>query len=621
MASAVAAGPLQPNARPPSTLDTLFDVLGNAAGRFDQLTGARINAHALNAATTALIREPLHAVDETNERARDAYSRGRNAAYLATHPRAAVHALDTALRKSGHGSQLDNFYNGAGMAYYYGRKGFGAAKDFYKRSDALMNGKYPAQGTWIEKAAWDANRAFGAIKGFIDDKDKLKTAGRFAGDHWATVRKYLKKHDPRLLQTYHEWKPMILGAGRDFFKGVKYLSHKYPLTSRILMKASEYGGRLGGAIGTVSGWADKAMSPIMAGVDMYNLYKDVTAKKRDWWKTAGDAGKGVWDTYSAFTAWGKKPLTWFFNKTRLGQKLANTGIRLGKQYAMPLAEKYVFPLGRRYVTPLLDRIATRLGGRAGMQVMERAALQSLERAGIQAGEKAGPRLLSNPYVATAAAAIGLGAGGVYAYRHPKERKQFLRNAGDFFHNVGIGLHGTPKEKARSGWHPWADYVSSMLNLGGDLATLHLKKASQDASSWKHAVNKVAGLEPPPGGRAMRPQDIWQNKTFRFINDDLMPALDPLGISPHMDVDQMKSTSEWLQSHLHAAAPRSRPSTQLRAPSSGRSPQPHRQGAGNTPTKTQAEIRVRFDNLPSGKRIDTRAAGSSALAETGAQFAF
>jgi len=31
--------------------------------------------------------------------------------------------------------------------------------------------------------------------------------------------------------------------------------------------------------------------------------------------------------------------------------------------------------------------------------------------------------------------------------------------------------------------------------------------------------------------------------------------------------------------------------------------------------------VRFDNLPSGKRIDSRAAGSNAVAETGAQFAF
>ena len=207
---------------------------------------------------------------------------------------------------------------------------------------------------------------------------------------------------------------------------------------------------------------------------------------------------------------------------------------------------------------------------------------------------------------------------------PPVRSPLPKEATQFFRNVGIGLHGIPKEKARSGWHPWADYVSSMRNLGADLATLHFKKASQDASGWKHAVGKIAGLEPPAGGKAMRPQDIWQNKTFRFINDDLLPALDPLGITPHLDVDQMTSTSQWLQKHLqaspHAPPLPSRPSTQLHAPLSGRSPQPRRQGAGNIPTKTQAEIRVRFDNLPSRKRINTRAAGSSALAETGAQFA-
>ncbi len=53
-----------------------------------------------------------------------------------------------------------------------------------------------------------------------------------------------------------------------------------------------------------------------------------------------------------------------------------------------------------------------------------------------------------PWGWVAAAALAAVAGGIYAYTHPKETKQFFHNVGGFFHNVGVDMFGTAKQKAK-----------------------------------------------------------------------------------------------------------------------------------------------------------------------------
>ncbi|HEX4861194.1 MAG TPA: hypothetical protein VFV07_08160, partial [Rhizomicrobium sp.] len=568
MASATAVTTPPANGRQPSMLDTLFDVLANAAARFDQITGARVNAHALNAAAMPLIRKPLHVVDEINERARNAYEWGRNAAYLATHPRAAIHGIDTALRKSGHGRQLDNFYNDAGMAYHYGRKGYRAGRDLYKRYDAFINGKYPSQGTPLEKAAWDVHKLYEKISDFADAKDKAKKVREFVGAHW----RKLHKDFPQAFRLYHEWKPAI----KNFFRGpaqkIRRFMRAHPMLTRALVKGSEIGGKITGVVGRISDAVDKVANPILFGADVYNLWKDATAKKRDWGKIAGDAGQAAWDAYNTATAYGKKPLTWFFTKTQPGQWLARKGMGIAQRRIFPLVDRYIAPLARRYIAPAAERYLLPLAERFTVPVAERLAGKGLV----------------GTLAALGVLAVG---GGIYAYYHPKETKQFFHGIGDFFHNVGVDLTGTAKEKARSGSHPWADLTASTLKLFPDVFSGNIKGEMEDTANWKQAFDKLRPKAP------LTVHNLIYSKDYQFARDSLsqinpgMPSLDDV----RGGMDFMKQLWEPAKtSQPRTPAPVSRNSTRLHAPISGRSPQSRRQSAANIPTKTQAEIRVRFD---------------------------
>ncbi len=65
MAATAVNGPPPSKARPRSTLDTIFDVLGNAVARFDSLTGARINARDVNSKVMPLGREAMRVANQS----------------------------------------------------------------------------------------------------------------------------------------------------------------------------------------------------------------------------------------------------------------------------------------------------------------------------------------------------------------------------------------------------------------------------------------------------------------------------------------------------------------------------------------------------------------------------
>ena len=134
MASAAATSPSS-NARPRSAWDIASDTLGNAVARFDRLTGAGIGAGGINRRVMPWLHGAVRvaqAVRNTSQRAAHwMQGAAKHGAYLATHPRAVVGAIDVALRGRGHGRQLDDFYKAAGNAYYHGRNDYRFDRNLY----------------------------------------------------------------------------------------------------------------------------------------------------------------------------------------------------------------------------------------------------------------------------------------------------------------------------------------------------------------------------------------------------------------------------------------------------------------------------------------------------------
>ncbi len=143
----------------------------------------------------------------------------------------------------------------------------------------------------------------------------------------------------------------------------------------------------------------------------------------------------------------------------------------------------------------------------------------------------------------------------------------------------------------------------------------------------HAANKITGAELPPGVKRPPPPPpkSWQEKGWGFVRNVIIPSIPLVGDSLGDTIDQGSELWRMYKQASKGSQPRgpvsrARITTRLHAPQAVRSPQPRPHGANNH-NKTQAEIRVRFENAPPGTKLGTRVTGGeSSIFQTGLAFA-
>ncbi|GEM_PF-5252543 len=622
MASAIAVMAPPANRRQPSMLDGVFDMLGNAVARFDRLTGARITAGDLNAGLMPPALGAMRVASEVKHTTRQFVDKGadllRVVRFLANHPRAVIRGAEGALL------QHQWAQRALAAARFVGgeinRDAHTLRWEGQHLHDVVL-GPYPEKGNWLDRHAWDAYHGYKDYKAWLKPGKWVKNAWDFAVEHRGQIKDFL--HASKYLksaQFIHQWwakgKAAAIG-GIDLAQA--YLK-THPRQARFLNTVLKVGER----VNTYMRRADKFISPLMLLGDGYNLWNDV--RNRDWKKGRGDLGQAAWDAWSTANAYGGKPVLaaarLFFTKTPWGRALATKGLDLVENRIFPWAEKKI-PWLEKKIPGWLERIGIRGGGRAAVEAGE----AGLERVAIAQAERVGPGLIARggPWVWAGAALAGLIGGSAYAYYHPKETKKFFRDIGnaasDFYHTVRTEMRGDTAK----GWHPWADFTASAIRLGWDRLQKDRDAEHQDVEKLGHAINKIRGVELPPGVKPPPPR-TWKQIGWDILRNDVIGAMPVIGDQLGEVVDQ--ASALWharkalpRASRPHIPAPPARSSVRLHAPPAGRSPQPRRQGAANIPTKTQAEIRVRFDNLPSGTHIGPRSTGIGTQVETGAQFAF
>jgi hypothetical protein len=530
--------------RPRSTWDILADAFGNSAARFDGLTGARIGAHGVNGRVMPWLHGAVRvaqAVGNTRERAAH-WMQGavKHGAYLATHPRAVVGAIDAALRGRGHGRQLDNFYKAAGNAYYHGRRDYRFDRNLYGQYKRINSEPYPAH----------EHGMLGALD--------------------------------RGLSNLHDWYGHVKRAA-------------WGLKGASFMRWVPFGGGM-------TRFLAKHFSPI-------DIAWNAAATARDLWHK--DWGKAAW--HAGMT--GAYAVSRNFAREGLSHRLWTGAVDLFKNRipaSFGVARKFVTRRAVPWVTDTaLPAARTFVTDKALPWITEKV-LPWVVRGGLEAGL----------WGWGAAALAGAALAGYEIYKHPKETKAFLHNTGDFFRNVAAGVRGDPR--ARQGWHPWADFAASSLRTGGDLLSLNAAGAMRDARAQGHAFNKILGFERQPGAKGP-PMTLSKlgAKAFKFLWDDVIPQVD--GGAAHGAVKALANSWSWLRkpaqaSRPHAPAPPARITGHVQAPAV-RITQPRRPRAANLPTKTEAEIRVQFNNAPPGARAAARTDAAAFQFETGAQFAF
>jgi hypothetical protein len=588
MASAAATS------RPRSTWDILADAFGNSAARFDGLTGARIGAGGVDAMVMPAMRAAAHLGSGTARAAHgvmrigaNAFDAAKKAAHVVTHPALAIRgvqsATEAALRRRGYGIALD-----VARAVVPGLPG--AVRDLYK---SFSDWPYPAKNKGV----------LGRLDNAVSTTDK-----------WY-------KH---------------LRMGLTIPGVLNWVTHGNPYRAAV---------RSG--LETITRPLSRFLGPGAIGVDVFGAIK--AARRKDWRKTIFNTAIGALDTFTTYKAW-EKPIAnwaesqggwrampgnlarWGSRRIASGARVLGRGIEAMSNTARTVFTDSVLPrltAARNFLRPGLNAARSFLAETApewgnaakglardavekGIPWIAEKALPWIVRGGLEAG----------PWGWGAAALAGAALAGYEIYKHPKETKAFLHNTGDFFRNVVAGVRGDPR--ARKGWHPWADFAASSLRVGGDLLSLNAAGAMRDARAQGHAFNRIIGTERRPGAKGP-PMTLPKlgAKAFKFLWNDVIPQVD--GGLTHGAVNALASSWSWLRepaqtSRPHAPAPPARLTGHVQAPAV-RITQPRRPRAANLPTKTEAEIRVQFNNPPPGARTDARTAAAAFQFETGAQFAF
>jgi len=587
MASAIAMTPPAAKKRPHSALDTLFDVLGNAVARFDSLTGARINAKDVNSKLIDLGHGAARAAETVKNAYKDLYKGPKD-------PKNGSHRgwLDRgADAVNGTVEWAEGFFNRREIA----RLAKNLARNRWSEARKLFRSHFPAATKKFVHYVWQPAKAF------------------FHG-----AKKFFRRHFPETTKKFirNVWGPAKKLLGNPVGRVARLLRSHFPLTWRIGKWALR---KIGPRLERVSTAFDRWLGPANVIHDVYKTVQDV--RHKNWWSAGGDAIATAWDYYYTAKAWGaKQPYKWLGSAARwTGRTILRPALR-GIGTAARLGARFLV----RRAFPWIARMGPRIGARLA-PLAERYLLPLAERYSIPVAEQLATK---GPYGALAAAGILLAAGGLYAYYHPKETKKFFHNIGGFFHNVGVGLTGTAKQKAQSGWHPWADLTASTLKVGWDVLSRKGTGAlEKDASSLGHAFNKITGAELPPGVKRPPPPPpkSWREKGWGFLRNVVIPSIPLVGDNLGDSIDQGSELWRMYQnaskaSRPHGPVPRAPATTRLHAPMAVRSPRPRPQSANNH-SKTQAEIRVRFENAPPGTKLGTRVTGGGAsIFQTGLAFA-
>jgi hypothetical protein len=556
----------------------------------------------------------------------------REALDAARHPHATLQAIEGALRKrrlrakAAAAARATAHY--AAHAFQTAVHAAGVPLHLYERWDELKDEKYPQKGNAVEKAAWDASHLYDAFENAVDLPGKIakfKKLPRTIRQYARAAKTFVKTPQARkLVLSALPWLKHVVHA--PFIKARRAL-RGHPWLRKALHWGASFGDKWSDKLEKFSDKVTKYLGPLRIVSDIHKTWTDANAPAKatvyDQAKKWFGVAKDVWDigsdTVHTAVQWKKtKVASWLFNKTAPGRWLKHQGTWL-KNQGTKLLETRIKPWARETLAPWIEKTA--------VPWIERKALPWAERALVPLAARLGVWGLA------AAAVAGAAYGGYWLYTHPKERAALIRNTGDFFHNVAADLRGDPK--AQKGWHPWADFAASSLKVAGDLSTFNVSNALKDASAGRHAAAKILGFEQRPGakGPPMTLAKLGAN-AFKFVWDDVVPLVDG-GLS-HAIVDGAVSTWNWLRKPAqaprphasahparltsHVQAPPARLKSHVQAPAV-RITQPRRPRAANLPTKTEAEIRVQFNTLPSAASIGASKTASAFQFETGAQFAF
>ncbi len=617
MAATAADGPPPSKARTRSTLDMLFDVLGNAVARFDGLTGARIGARDVNSRVMPLGREAMRIANQST------YSNlKRIAADLRHYPQKLVGTAEAAARKKGYGRPVD-------LANRYAGK-VGDIRKWYKD---INYEPYPAKEKGIlgalDRGLWNVHDWYSKIKigsRLLWAARIAKNAPTFLAKHFSLIDiawnalatiKDIRNKDWRRAK-FHATMTAVYAIARNFArKGWTYRALQ-GARRFVTDKAAPWAGRMlragwSAARGFVTEkalpWAGRMLRTGAQGLRSgWSAARGFVTEKALPWagrmlRTGAQGLRSGWSAARGFVT--EKALPWAGRMLRTGWGAARSFVT---ERAVPWVTERAIPWVTERALPWAARIGARLAPRLFML-----------------GESVLPRL--GPWGLAAAVALAAIAGGIYAYKHPKETRQFFHNVGGFFHNVGVDMFGTAKQKAQSGSHPWADLTASTLGLGRDVLNLDPSSAWKDMTGAYHAARKITGAELPPGAKPPppAPQKSWQEKGWGFVRNVVIPSIPFVGDSLGDTIDQESELWRMYKQASKGSQPRgplspARITARVHAPPAVRSPQPRPQGARNH-AKTQAEIRVRFENAPPGTKLGTRVTGGeSSIFQTGLAFA-
>jgi len=580
----------------------------------------------------------------------------RIAADLQHYPQQLVDSTESAARKKGYGSQVD----------FVNRKVGG----FQKWHKDINYEPYPAKEKGIpgalDRGLWEAHHWYGKVKDaawFLQVTRIAKNARTFLGRHFslidvawnalATIKDIRNK----------DWRRAKFHAAMTAFYAFTRNWTRKGWTYRAAMRALEWTKTTGARLGLQGiRWMGQMGRAAWQGARGF-----VTEKAAPWasrmWRTGVQGLRSGWGAARGFVT--EKALPWASRMLRTGAQGIRSGWGAARGFvtekALPWASRMLrtgvqgirsgWGAARGFVTekalPWAGRMLRTGWGAARGFVTEKAIPWVTERAipwvteralpwAARIGARLAPRLFMlgesvlprlGPWGLAAAVALAAIAGGIYAYKHPKETKQFFHKVGGFFHNVGVDMFGTAKQKAKSGWHPWADLTASTIGLGRDVLNLDPASAWKDMTGAYHAANKITGAELPPGVKRPPPPPpkSWQEKGWGFVRNVVIPSIPLLGDSLGDTIDQGSELWRMYKQASKASQPRgpvsaSRITTRLHAPPAVRSPRPRPQSANNH-SKTQAEIRVRFENAPPGTKLGTRVTGGeSSIFQTGLAFA-
>jgi hypothetical protein len=533
--------------------------------------------------------------------------------------------------------------------------------------DDLTGKKDPPKKGLFDQAVWWGHWAYEKASDFLDKRGMAQEAREKVEKYWRPVKQFLKLHFPWTKTIYRDWVPAVRRFARAPVRWTKdFLKAHSPATWRV---GKAIAGSVSGALDHVSHLFDKWIGPFLVGNDVKDLWDDVSERKG--WKTFGtDLARTGWDWYSTAKAWGAtKPFRWLGTAARFvgGEILLpvaeGVGAFLGGDAllgAAAIAAIAAAAYGTYYAIkhpketkefaynvltdlfgdaklkaqsgwhPIAD--ATALGLRAAKDTVTVNPLALWNDAGDLldlAFTKRAPGQRDHPLKQDWAQ---LGADAVAGLVSPLPQPAKPTPGRDWLRKALPYLTVNPRHPTVTPLGPMGaespglfDKLQEWMGLTNPSAPAPKmqvppalmvmappagRRKPEPAPFSKLTVSRRA---PPPLRKAAPPGTGWYNGL-----GSAWSAIAPAGPSdPQADIH---SPAPLPRHTLHMHVPPPRGATHLHAPAPVRAPRPASRAAANVSDRTEAEIQVRFDNLPFRPRASSGAGASAFPFDTGAQFA-